>query len=207
MGKQGVDRRYKGEIEADVFSGPGYICYVVCLFGACMRALFHWLTPIPGEGSGCKPKLPRALRELLDEDGDGKVSWAEMKRAYPIIVEKRRQAAAEEQKKKEGDWAASKKNGSRMIKEQILREQLTERDMQVKRERAQSSRRTSTVWGMRAKSTDSSDGRNSPGVVGAQPQMSAEVQHDTSFFEDQGRLEEQRKRAPTFLPASEKMDL
>jgi hypothetical protein len=53
--------------------GPGYWGYIVCLLGAFMRALFHWLTPLPGRGSGCKPQLPDSLLKKLDKDGDGKV--------------------------------------------------------------------------------------------------------------------------------------
>jgi hypothetical protein len=74
-----IDRRYKDEISAEVWFGPGYLCYVVCLFGAFMRATFHWLTPIPGGGSGCTPQLPQSLMQLLDEDSDGVVTWAEVK--------------------------------------------------------------------------------------------------------------------------------
>lgn len=78
-----IDRNFRGEIEAEVWLGPGYQCYIVCLFGAFMRAVFHWLTPMPKRGSGCVPKLPESLRkELLrkyDTNGDGKVSWEELK--------------------------------------------------------------------------------------------------------------------------------
>jgi len=73
-----IDRHYKGQILAKVWFGPGYLCYVVCLLAAFMRAIFHWLTPIPGGGSGCTPQLPQALIDLLDEDGDGVVTWAEV---------------------------------------------------------------------------------------------------------------------------------
>jgi hypothetical protein len=71
-----IDLNYNNEIEAEVYLGPGYWCYIICLFGACMRALFHWLTPLPGQGNGCQPKLPQSLIDLLDEDGDGQVSVA-----------------------------------------------------------------------------------------------------------------------------------
>lgn len=69
-----IDLHYNNEIDADVYLGPGYWCYIICLFGACMRALFHWLTPIPGQGNGCSPRLPQSLIDLLDEDGDGEVT-------------------------------------------------------------------------------------------------------------------------------------
>lgn len=71
-----IDKEYNNEIEAQVYFGPGYWCYIVCLFGAFMRALFHWLTPVPGMGSGCRPKLPKSLVDILDSDGDGKVGWS-----------------------------------------------------------------------------------------------------------------------------------
>jgi hypothetical protein len=38
-----------------------------------MRALFHWLTPLPKRGSGCTPRLPSSLVKQLDLNGDGKV--------------------------------------------------------------------------------------------------------------------------------------
>lgn len=62
-----------GGYTAVVEVGPGYLCYYICLFGALMRAVFHWLTPVPHRGSGCTPKLPEALVKVLDTDGDGKV--------------------------------------------------------------------------------------------------------------------------------------
>lgn len=68
-----IDRNYDGFSDIKVWMGPGYACYCVCLFGAFMRALFHWLTPLPGRGSGCIPALPKSLVKKLDRDGDGKV--------------------------------------------------------------------------------------------------------------------------------------
>ena len=71
------------DYRAEVYLGPGYFCYLVCLFGAFMRALFHWLTPLaprPDEngkmiyhGSGCAFGIPKNLIDALDENGDGKV--------------------------------------------------------------------------------------------------------------------------------------
>ena len=49
----------------------------------------HWLTPTPGNGSGCVPKLPSYIVEQLDIDGDGEISWSEMRQAYAIIIKKR----------------------------------------------------------------------------------------------------------------------
>ena len=40
------------DIEARTWSGPGYICYLVCCFSALLRAVVHWLTPLPGKGLG-----------------------------------------------------------------------------------------------------------------------------------------------------------
>lgn len=85
-----IDRSYPGYSGISVYMGPGYWGYMVCLFGAFMRALFHWLTPLPGKGGGCTPALPDSLLKTLDKDGDGKVSWAEMKMAYAEIVAQRK---------------------------------------------------------------------------------------------------------------------
>ena len=46
------------------------------------------VTPLPGRGSGCVPRLPDSLMKALDKDGDGKVSWAEMKEAYASMSSK-----------------------------------------------------------------------------------------------------------------------
>jgi hypothetical protein len=111
-----IDRHFKGEISASVWFGPGYACYVVCLFGAFMRALFHWLTPIPGGRGGCTPKLPQSLLSLLDEDGDGLVTWAEVKKAYPRLVAARNEQLKQAQLRKEETWSLAKKNGPLMVK-------------------------------------------------------------------------------------------
>uniref|UniRef100_A0A7S2FW55 Uncharacterized protein n=1 Tax=Florenciella parvula TaxID=236787 RepID=A0A7S2FW55_9STRA len=76
------------DYRAEVYLGPGYFCYLVCLFGAFMRALFHWLTPLaprPDEngkmiyhGSGCAFGIPKNLIDALDENGDGKISCSEL---------------------------------------------------------------------------------------------------------------------------------
>ena len=122
-----------GDIQATVFVGPGYYCYIICLFGALMRALFHWLTPIPGQGSGCKPELPRGLVELLDEDGDGQLSWDEMKRAYKTILAKRRKLAKDAQERSqaivESEWNASATNGAMMVKKHVKEDQETSRKL------------------------------------------------------------------------------
>ena len=41
-----------GGLESRMWSGPGYICYWVCAFSAGVRAVIHWLTPLPNKGSG-----------------------------------------------------------------------------------------------------------------------------------------------------------
>mmetsp|Transcript_13400 Transcript_13400/g.17355 ORF Transcript_13400/g.17355 Transcript_13400/m.17355 type:complete len:445 (-) Transcript_13400:132-1466(-) len=111
-----IDLNYKGEVSARVYLGPGYWCYIICLFGACMRALFHWLTPLPNQGSGCKPQLPQSLIDLLDEDGDGEISWDEMKKGYSKLVAARREKKKQQQLMKEGNWQSAKKNGKQMVK-------------------------------------------------------------------------------------------
>jgi hypothetical protein len=83
----GVDRTH-GNIHVKVYMGPGYYCYCVCLFGAMMRAIFHWVTPLPGRGSGCKPRLPRSLLKKLDLHHDSQVSWNELRDAYRHFVKR-----------------------------------------------------------------------------------------------------------------------
>ena len=41
-----------GPYELDVSLGPGFWAYMFCAFAASHRALMHWLTPVPGMGSG-----------------------------------------------------------------------------------------------------------------------------------------------------------
>eukprot|EP00615_Pteridomonas_danica_P008472 CAMPEP_0114339472 /NCGR_PEP_ID=MMETSP0101-20121206/7756_1 /TAXON_ID=38822 ORGANISM="Pteridomonas danica, Strain PT" /NCGR_SAMPLE_ID=MMETSP0101 /ASSEMBLY_ACC=CAM_ASM_000211 /LENGTH=378 /DNA_ID=CAMNT_0001472459 /DNA_START=170 /DNA_END=1306 /DNA_ORIENTATION=- len=95
-----INRNYTGFSNISVYMGPGYACYCVCLFGAFMRALFHWVTPLPGRGSGCVPSLPKSLVKKLDRDGDGKVSWEEMKLGYRDMVAARRLKAQEKAAKR-----------------------------------------------------------------------------------------------------------
>merc|ERR1711998_566555 len=75
-----------GEVTAKVKLGPGYLMYLVCLLAAFLRALMHWLTPIPGEGSGCRLEIPKPLYDKLlekfDKDGDGEISWEEIKQGF-----------------------------------------------------------------------------------------------------------------------------
>ena len=67
-----VPRNY-GDIVATVELSRGYWFYIVCLVGAFTRALFHWVTPLPGQGSGCSPEVPEYLTSVLDVNGDGTV--------------------------------------------------------------------------------------------------------------------------------------
>jgi hypothetical protein len=69
--KSGIDTNFGGYIEAKVHMGPGYYLYLVCVFASMLRALCHWVTPVPGRGMGCCPKLPAPLERALN--GDGKV--------------------------------------------------------------------------------------------------------------------------------------
>lgn len=64
-------------LEISVTHGPGYWAYCVCLFGAFMRAVFHWATPTPKCGSEgcCTCDVPDHLAHILDTDGDGKMSF------------------------------------------------------------------------------------------------------------------------------------
>lgn len=81
--------KWDNKIKTEIWLGPGYACYLVCLFGSFMRAVMHWLTPLPGRGAGCRLKLPNSLMEKLDENGDGELSWAEIKHAYRNMKKKR----------------------------------------------------------------------------------------------------------------------
>ena len=71
--------------------GPGYYGYVVCFFGAFMRAFFHWLTPTPKEwkkdshvcSGGCcgglnEMEIPEDIKEVLDHDEDGYISCGDV---------------------------------------------------------------------------------------------------------------------------------
>lgn len=110
------------DISARVYLGPGYICYVICLWAALLRALFHWLTPIPGKGQtfsrhffkclrGCLPSLPESLRKALDPHGDGKVSYKELKEAYKTFrAQQKRKTKSKAQHEKE--WKVGKQQGS-----------------------------------------------------------------------------------------------
>jgi hypothetical protein len=85
-----LDSSYKS-YNLEVSMGPGYYCYLVCLFGAMLRAVFHWVTPLPGRGSGCSPRIPASLLKRLDlyQDIDKdpkKVSWDELKKSYKKLV-------------------------------------------------------------------------------------------------------------------------
>lgn len=85
-----IDETY-GDIEIRVYMGPGYYCYCVCLFGAMMRAIFHWVTPLPGRGSGCTPRLPKSLLKKLDlhhSHQHDSVSWDELRNAYRQFVKR-----------------------------------------------------------------------------------------------------------------------
>ena len=74
-------------INAQIKLGPGYIFYCLCLFGAFMRALMHWLTPLPDRGSGCSFEVPQYLLERLDLDGDGQISWKELRVGYRTYIQ------------------------------------------------------------------------------------------------------------------------
>lgn len=75
------DGRFGG-LHVVVHAGPGFYCYMICLFGAAMRVLGHWLTPLPGQGSGCACKVPEHLRHVLDVDGDGKLTHKDLIAAF-----------------------------------------------------------------------------------------------------------------------------
>ena len=38
--------------------GPGIAMYVFCVVSGYIRAILHWLTPLPGQGVGCSCQLP-----------------------------------------------------------------------------------------------------------------------------------------------------
>lgn len=57
--------------------GAGYWGYVVCLLAATIRVTIHYLTPVPGGGTGCQ-----CCERLtgMDLDGDGRVGGRSMER-------------------------------------------------------------------------------------------------------------------------------
>ncbi len=44
-----------------VWTGPGMYCYSFCVCSAAVRAIIHWLTPLPGAGQECSC-CPNATR-------------------------------------------------------------------------------------------------------------------------------------------------
>ena len=64
--------------------GPGVICYIICVATGFIRAICHWLTPLPDMGAGaCTFALPHvfsdAMIKILDVNGDGKVDIHDIK--------------------------------------------------------------------------------------------------------------------------------
>ena len=60
--------------------GPAWYCYLFCALSGIIRAWAHWVTPTPDHGVGCCTfRLPHAIMALLDVDGDGKLSYAEVR--------------------------------------------------------------------------------------------------------------------------------
>lgn len=43
------------DLTSTFWLGNGYVCYVVCVIVACLRATLHWVTPMPGRGKGIIP--------------------------------------------------------------------------------------------------------------------------------------------------------
>ena len=70
--------------------GTGYWAYVICLLAAIIRVSIHYLTPVPGGGTGCQ-----CVEDLIgvDIDGDGKVGGRAKER------EEQRKAQLEAEKK------------------------------------------------------------------------------------------------------------
>ena len=81
----------KGELIIETHLGPGFYCYVVCFFGALMRAIFHWVTPTPKKwiedahpcSGGCcgglnEMMIPEEVKQVLDHDEDGTISCSDV---------------------------------------------------------------------------------------------------------------------------------
>jgi hypothetical protein len=75
---EGGQHMANDEIRLAYYHGPGIMCYIICIATGFIRAICHWLTPLPGLGVGaCKFALPHvlsgALLGVLDLNGDGVV--------------------------------------------------------------------------------------------------------------------------------------
>jgi hypothetical protein len=42
------------DLTSSFWLGPGYYCYIFCIISGGVRAVVHWLTPLPGKGKGFK---------------------------------------------------------------------------------------------------------------------------------------------------------
>ncbi|KAJ1462481.1 hypothetical protein M885DRAFT_505369 [Pelagophyceae sp. CCMP2097] len=78
-----------GGLKISTTVGAGMYCYLACACAAVFRALAHWLTPTPGNGSdgACLFAVPPQLAELLDLDGDGRFNWADSQVAFKRLKE------------------------------------------------------------------------------------------------------------------------
>lgn len=80
----------------------------------------HWLTPTPGNGSGCVPKLPSYIVKQLDIDGDGEISWDEMRQAYAIFIKKRNRESIRRMQEMAGRSNARVNNDKGVHSKQLL---------------------------------------------------------------------------------------
>jgi len=48
--------------------GPGFYCYIVCIISGLVRAVIHWLTPLPGRGKGLLYICGFSRSSLSDKD-------------------------------------------------------------------------------------------------------------------------------------------
>lgn len=58
--------------------GPGIYMYSFCMVSGVIRAVLHWLTPLPGQGVGCRMVLP--TRDKAKETLEALTKWQKQTR-------------------------------------------------------------------------------------------------------------------------------
>ena len=72
-----------GPVSASYALGPGWWCYMSCAIAGFVRAIMHWLTPVPGLGAGaCTFELPKEVVAALDVNGDGHLDVEDLRQMF-----------------------------------------------------------------------------------------------------------------------------
>ena len=61
-------------INAKYTLGPGFFCYIFCVFAGLLRASVHWATPLPGKGKGFL-----VIKELF--------KWSNIRKCWPKNID------------------------------------------------------------------------------------------------------------------------